>query len=153
MYRTNLFSRKELLPSNIRHQKTEQNWRIALQEHHEGLVGVSQEEARRMYMLYCIQLPFFGFHLFSVRHASDWDLPSDFYVAINVSGLFFCSADKEVYFSFPFMDVITHLSTPFSLQIGFDNNQQLEMRTNAGDEIISLIIDYKYAELKAADPL
>merc|ERR1712130_1099747 len=105
------------------------------------------------FLQYCIQLPFYGYHLVEVRPSSSsgWDLPSVFYVALHVSGLFFVSADKEVFYSFPFTDILKHVSTPFSLQIGFDHKQELEVLTDAGDEIISLIIDYKYYHMKSSE--
>merc|ERR1712100_260509 len=126
---TRQFTAKELLPVNIRHQKGEKDWKSALREHQEQLRGTSKEEARERFLQYCIQLPFYGYHLVEVRPSSSsgWDLPSVFYVALHVSGLFFVSADKEVFYSFPFTDILKHVSTPFSLQIGFDHKQELEV--------------------------
>lgn len=109
------------------------------------LVGVGKEEAKNMFLQFCTQLPFYGFHIFPVKHhSSSWKMPTDVFIAIHISGIFFLSAGKEVFYSFPFIAAQTHTATPFTLLIGFDNNQNIELRTNKGDEIISLIIDYKY---------
>mgnify|MGYP005996093445 CR=1 FL=1 len=137
---------KDAVPENIRNRHTNSYWRRELDELHKELIGVSKEEAKQMYFQFCVQLPFYGFHVFPARHSSSWDMPGNIYIAIHVNGIFFLSAGKEVYYSFPFLEVLTHTSTPYTLQISFDNNQSIELRTNKGDEIISLIIDYKYFE-------
>lgn len=134
-----------MLPVNIRDSKTNSTWRKYINENHKLLQGVDKNEATKMYIQFCTQLPFYGFHLYPVKHYSVlWKMPTDIFIAVHILGIFFLSAGKEVFYCFPFINVLTHTATPFTLQIGFENNQNIELRTNQGDEIISLIIDYKY---------
>lgn len=57
------------------------------------------------------------------------------------------SHKKQIYYQFQFLDITTHSSTPHTVSLGFESNE-LILRTTKGDEILSLIIDYKYHRLK-----
>jgi hypothetical protein len=139
------------MPVNIRHQRVEKEWKAMLDARWKELEGCSLEEARDKYLQYCFQLPFYGYHLFPVTHYSDWRMPQDVFIAINYTGIFFVSADKDVYNSFSYLELRSHTSTPYALKLSFDNNLSIEVKSDKGDEIISLIIDYKFLELSKED--
>jgi hypothetical protein len=112
------------------------------------MASVSVQDARDMFMQIVRQLPFYGFHLFPITHSSNWNMPQSVYIGINLAGIFFLSATKQVYRSFSFLDVVSHVSTPYVIQLAFEGGQSILCKTICGDEITSLLIDYKYAELK-----
>ena len=141
------YTAKELIPINIRHHRSEKDWKKEIDEIHHKLLGLDKDHAKESYLYYCSQLPFFGYHLFPVRYNGNWKMPNNVYIGINVAGIFFLSADKDVYYGFSFMEVKAHSCNANSLKLIFDCDS-VQVYSNKGDEIISLLIDYKYYHLK-----
>ena len=75
-------------------------------------------------------------------------MPNNLFVGINVSGLYFMSADKEVYYCFSLFDIKAHSCLPSMLKLVFEKDY-IELITDKAEEFVSLLIDYKYHHLKS----
>lgn len=129
-------------------------WESDLISSYKNLIGLSKEETINKYLLKCTKLPFYGFHLFPVQFLDQTEgiiLPDEYYIGLHHSGVFFLGANKKIYGKYSYWDVLTHTSTPHIVTLTFSNNITVSARTIKGDEIISLVIDYKYLMLKPKD--
>ena len=138
-----------MIPYTYIDLKTDKEWQDDIVVEYSKLNDSNADQAMERYLNHCTQLPFYGYHLFQVTHHSEWQMPMTVYLAINLEGLHFMSAEKETFFSFSFLEVTSHVSSPYGLQLGFDDGRSITVKTIKGDEIVSIFIDYKYFELKS----
>ena len=142
------------MPSDIYPHHSVREWKKLLTERHEELAGVSADDARNAFLDICKQLPFYGFHLFhvtTVQTQGDWKLPQKFLLGISQAGVFCLNSSKEIYHSFAFLDILYYSSTATAVELSLADGRNISANTNKGEEVISLIIDYKYHQLSKED--
>eukprot|EP01096_Ripella_sp_DP13-Kostka_P006166 TRINITY_DN2192_c0_g1_i1.p1 TRINITY_DN2192_c0_g1~~TRINITY_DN2192_c0_g1_i1.p1 ORF type:complete len:312 (+),score=129.40 TRINITY_DN2192_c0_g1_i1:113-1048(+) len=139
----------EFMPDHVFHQRGTAEWKEDIDRSYKELKGVDQDELRAKYLQICKQLTFYGYKMIPAKHSSTWNMPSDIYLGIAQAGVFFLSSKtKEAFYSFSYLEILTHTSSPTTLLLGFDSGDEIELLTSHGDEAISLILDYKYLEFQ-----
>ena len=83
--------------------------------------------------------------------AQAWNLPKSFYIGLCWDAFYFMNTEKVVYERFVYEDIHFHSSTASTIDLSFEGDRSILLHTSQGEEILSIVIDYKYHHFMSHD--